>query len=229
MTLDPPRRSFSEKTGKTGPKDVDAADRAQKFKALGFALYGGIPLGAAGGYLLGHVFLGVVLGPVLIYSVVVGIATVSGRGASALYMPSGSTTPKPKEYSRAKALEIRGQYEEAIRAYEVEILEAPQIAEPYLKIARLYRDELKDTDAAIRWFGRAQSEARLTSGESIRTHREVAEIFLYLMREPRRAAPALARLAEGYPFTPDGEWAARELAQIKAEMSADLREADPDS
>ncbi len=69
------------------------------------------------------------------------------------------------------------------------------------------------------WFRRAQRDARPAAGEALRIHRELAEIFLYVLREPRRAAPDLARLAEGYSHTPDGQWAARELAELKAEMA----------
>jgi len=221
MTLEPPRRTFTEGKPKKGIKDVDAAARAQKLHALGWSLYGGVPFGAAVGALMGNILLGAFLGPFVIYGVVVGIASLSGRGASVVYMPSGSTTPKRKEYSRAKALEVRGEYEDAIRAYEVEILEAPEVAEPYLRIARLFRDERKDPDSAVRWFRRAQREATLSSGETIRTHRELAEIFLHGANEPRRAAPELARLAEAYPDTPDGKWAALELARIKEEMAED--------
>lgn len=219
MALEPPRRVFSEWAPKKGFKDVDAAARAQRLHAWTWSLYGGIPLGAGAGLLMGNLLLGILLGPFVIYGVVVGIAALSGRGASILYMPSGSTTPKKKEYSRAKALEVRGEYEGAIRAYEVEILDAPEVAEPYLRIARLFRDERKDPDSAARWFRRAQREAKLSSGEAIRTHRELAEIFLHVLKEPRKATPDLARLAEAYPHTPDGKWAAEELARIKGEMA----------
>jgi len=222
MTIPPPKRSFPEKEEYRGPKEVDAAGRAQKLQAFGWALYGGVPLGVAGGVLIGNVFLGVVLGPAIIYGVVTGIAAIGGKGAKVIYMPSGSSTPRKKEYSRAKALEIREDYEGAILAYEVAILDEPEVAQPYLDIARIFRDELRDHEGAVRWFHRAQREASLSSGEAIRTHRELAEIFLHTRREPRKAAPELARLAEGYPSTLDGEWAARELAQIKEEMEKEL-------
>lgn len=224
MATGSPRRTFTEQTSKKGPKDVDAAARAQKLHAWAWSLYGGIPFGGAVGWLLGNLFLGALLGPFVIYGTVVGIAAISGRGASVVYMPSGSTTPKRKEYSKAKALEVRGEYEDAIRAYEVEIRDAPEVAEPYLRIARLYRDHRKDLDAAVRWFRKARREARLSTGESIRVHRELAEIFLYVRREPRKAAPELAQLAETYPHTLDGEWAARELAEIKSDMARDFKE-----
>jgi tetratricopeptide (TPR) repeat protein len=213
MTIPPPKRSFPEKEEYRGPKEVDAAGRAQKLQAFGWALYGGVPLGVAGGFLIGNVFLGLVLGPAI---------TIGGKGAKVIYMPSGSSTPRKREYSRAKALEVREDYEGAIRAYEVAILDEPEVAQPYLEIARIFRDELRDHEGAVRWFHRAQREASLSSGEAIRTHRELAEIFLHTRREPRKAAPELARLAEGYPSTLDGEWAARELAQIKEEMEKEL-------
>ena len=226
MTLQPIRRDYPEKPKGSKLRDVDSAGRTRKLQALGWALYGGIPMGAAVGFLSGHLFLGTILGPVLIYGFVMTMAHSAGKGASALYMPSGNSTPKMKEYSRAKALEVRGEHEEAIRAYEVEILDAPEVGEPYLRIARLLRDELKELDLAVHWFRRAQREAALSGGEAIRTHRELAEIFLHTRRDPRRAAPELARLAEAFPDTPDGQWAARELAEIKEEMAKELSERD---
>jgi hypothetical protein len=136
-------------------------------------------------------------------------------------MPSGRTTPRKREFSRAGALEVRGDMEGAVREYGLAILEAPEDPEPFLRIARIHRDEMKDPESAVRWFRRAQRESRLSPGEAIRVHREVSEIFLYVLKEPRRAAPELAQLAEAYPGTLDGQWAARELALIKAEMKAE--------
>ena len=227
MALDPVKRSYTAAPEKSKLRDYDAAGRTQRLHALSWALYGGLPLGGLLGGLLGHPFLGLILGPALIYGFVSLVAHSAGKGAGVLYMPSGSTTPRKKEYSRAKALEIRGEYLEAIRAYEVAILEAPEVGEPYLLIARLFRDELKELDLAVHWFKRAHREADLSRGEAIRSHREVAEIFLHVRREPRRAMPELARLAEDFRDTPDGKWAAAELAELKEEM---LREAqDPES
>ena len=218
MTLAPKRRSYSEGPHNSKLKDIDAVARTQKLHGLGWSLFGGLPLGAFVGILVGHPFLGAVIGPLLIYAFVLLVAHSAGKGAGVLYMPSGSTTPRKKEYSRAKALEIRGDYQAAIQAYEEAIAEDPEIGEPYLLIARIFRDELKDLDLAVHWFRRAQREAALSGGESIRTLRELAEIFLHTRKEPRRAAPELARLAEMYPNTPDGKWAAGELAEIKGAM-----------
>ena len=224
MALKPQKRSYSVEPRKSKLKDIDSFNRAQKFRAMLWALLFGGGLGALLGFFLGHPFLGLLLGPVLVYSVVMGVANTAGKGAGVLYMPSGNSTPKGKGYSRAESLAVRGEYPDAIRAYEVAILDAPEVGEPYLRIARLFRDELKELDLGVHWFRRAQREAGLSPGEAIRTHRELAEIFLHVRREPRRAAPELARLAENFPDTPDGKWAAKELAEIKEAMGRELAE-----
>jgi tetratricopeptide (TPR) repeat protein len=226
MVLDPKRRQYSEAPHNSKLKDIDAVARTQKLRALGLSLYGGGFQGLVAGSVVGHPFLGVIIGPALIYTFVTLVAHFAGKGAGALHMPSGSTTPKKREYSRAKALEIRGEYMEAIKAYEVAIHDDPEIGEPYLLIARLFRDELKELDLAVHWFRRAQRKSTLSTGESIRSHRELAEIFLHIRREPTRAAPELAQLAERFPNTLDGEWAARELAVIKEAMTRETREPD---
>jgi tetratricopeptide (TPR) repeat protein len=223
MVLEPKRRLYSEEGGKPGLRDVDAGARAQKLHALGWSLYAGIPLGILVGSLLGHPLIGLVLGPLLLLAVVTWLSHMAGRGASTVYMPSGSSTPRKKEYSRARALEVRGEYLEAIREYEGAIAASPEVSEPYLRVARMYRDELREVDLAIHWFRRAQREADLSTGETIRTHRELAELFLHYRGERRRAAPELARLADGFPDTPDGRWARKELADIKEEMAQEAR------
>ena len=232
MALRPPERTYTEPEKRKGPRDVDAAARAQTVHALGWALYAGLPMGIAlgGGLvkLLGLggvvsvavVLLGIVGGPLIIFGVALAVAGAAGKGAGTIYMPSGRGSRK-KEYSRAVALAARGEFQDAIISYEAEILDDPTEPEPYLRIARICRDNLKDHDEALAWFKRATREAELSGGQEIRSRREMAEIYLHHRREPRRAAPELARLAEAYPDTPDGQWAARELAAIKEEMAGE--------
>jgi tetratricopeptide (TPR) repeat protein len=114
---------------------------------------------------------------------------------------------------------VRGEYEAAVRAYQTAILENPSDGEPYLRLARLYRDDLGDREEALRWFRRAIEEASLSRGRELLTRREMAELLMHRLGEPRRAAPELARLAEAFPDTPEGEWARKELARIKKEMA----------
>jgi tetratricopeptide (TPR) repeat protein len=163
--------------------------------------------------------VGVLLGPLLIWLVVVGVTALAGRGASGIYMPTGVSTPRKREYSRAEALLVRGDREAAIAEYEAAIAADPSDPEPYLRVARILRDQLKRPADAIPWFRRAVREARPSPGLERRALREVAEIYLHHLREPRKAAPELARLAEAFPATPDGRWAREELGRVKEEMA----------
>ncbi|MFC1575168.1 tetratricopeptide repeat protein [Gemmatimonadota bacterium] len=225
MDLKPPKRTFSEDSSYRGPKDVDAAQRVNKLKAILWAVGPGAFLGAVLGSLMGHFFLGLIGGVAFVYFMVMGISGGAGRGVSSIYMPSGAIGSRRKEYSRAEALSVRGAFEEAVRAYEVAILEDPEEVEPYLRIARIFRDELEDYGAALEWFRRAEREADLSGGRELLARREIAEVYLHHMREPRKAAPELARLRDGFPGTLEAEWAEGELARIKEEMA---KEAGPD-
>ena len=217
--MERPRRKYTEGPRKARSRDVDAVGRARSVQALGWALFAGLPMGGLVGLVLGHPFLGLILGPGLIWLVAVGLAEIMGRGASGLYAPSGSRTPRRTDYSYAESLAVRGELEEAVAVYEAAILEAPEDPEPYLRIARLQRDGRKDLDEAVAWFKRALREATVSGGQEVRARRELAEIYLYQRHEPRRAAPELARLAERFPELPDGAWAAGELQKIKEEMA----------
>lgn len=101
--------------------------------------------------------------------------------------------------------------EEAVTTYEVAVVEDPSEPEPYFRIARIFRDELKDPDAAARWFSRARTGTTLSSGQEMQVPRETAEDFPRRFRDRRWVAPEFARLADGLLGTPHGDWAAREL------------------
>ncbi len=219
MTLEPSRRTFKEARKHNRVKDVDAVGRVRKLKALGFALYGGVPLGLAAGSMMGHPLLGLLLGPAIIWTFAMVVAAIAGRGAGVLYMPSGSSTPRRREFSAAEAQAVRGEYEGAILAYQAVIQEVPGDGEAYLRIARIYRDGTKEPEKALRWFRRAVEEAQLPTNLEILTRREMAEYLIHNLQEPKRAAPDLARLVEAYPDTRDGQWAKEELARIKEEMA----------
>lgn len=222
MTLEPTRRTFSEAPKGRRLRDVDAPGRARRFKVLAWALYAGVPMGAAAGFAAGHPFLGLLICPILIWTAVTVVAEVSGRGGSVLYMPSGSSTPRKKEYSQAKALAARGEFEAAIATFQAAILEDPQDGEAYLNIARIYRDELREPERALTWFRRTLAEASPPEGQGILARREMAELLIHHLEEPTKAAPDLARMAEEYAGRRTGEWAREELTRIKKRMLREL-------
>lgn len=141
-----------------------------------------------------------------------------GNLAQGLYNPSGRTTPHKYDYSYAKSLAARGAHLEAIQAYEESVARDPADPVPYVAVARILRDELKRFEEAAGWFRRARREANLDRGHELLIARELVEIYRVKLDEPFKAAPELARLAESFADTPEGEWAEGELRDLKREM-----------
>lgn len=144
------------------------------------------------------------------------LARGAGRAGSTLYAPSGRGTPHRREYSQAETLAIRGEYESAIAAFRAAISSDPRDGLPYLRIARIHRDHLANHSEAASWFRKALHESSMDRGQAMLTRKELVELYEVRMREPGKATPMLARLAEEAQGSPEGDWAATELARIKA-------------
>jgi hypothetical protein len=143
------------------------------------------------------------------------VRTVVGGGtrvARTIYNPTGSATPHRREYSGPESLSAQGRHEDAITAFELALTEDPGDPWPYLRVARIYRDQLGRFEDAARWFRRALREA---DDCPILAQRELVELYVHRMKEPGRAAPVLARMADELAGTPEGEWAAAELREVK--------------
>jgi len=219
------RRTFSEPPKRAGLRDTDVGERGILLNAA----LAGIPgafLGAALGYFLvarggsGWLFpLCVVLGAALVGGGTLLLTLGAGSVASRMSAPSSGATPRPKEHSRAEALVAGGSYEDAVAAFELAVLEDPSDPTPYLRIARIYRDHLGKPEDAVRWFRRALRESQPTRGTAVLARKELIELFSHRMGAPERALPELARMAEELAGSPEGEWAAAELRDIKARLS----------
>jgi len=208
---------------------VDAVHRAYLLRAL---TWGGLPGfiigGIAGAYVtrgmgLPALLIGVGLGGLLAGAVVVGVGVIfsEGGGAAAriLLGTTGHAPARRKEYSFAASLAARGLFDKAIEAYEKAVLDDPLDSEPYLRIGRLYRDELDRPDDAVLWFKQARREAALSPAQDLFISGELVELYRNRMGKPEKALPELARLAEMHPGTPEEEWAKSELRRLKSERS----------
>jgi tetratricopeptide (TPR) repeat protein len=153
-----------------------------------------------------------------IFGVSSAITWNAGRAAGTIHNPSGKGTPYRQEYSRAAALVIRGNYDEAVEAYREHIAEQPEDPEPYLRLARLLRDQLDRYDDAAHWFKAARQSARITARQEVFITRELIELATDKLRDPARAAPELARLIERFPGAPEAVWARTELREIKKQI-----------
>ena len=222
------RQPLRKRTEATGKKDVDQAARSQLLRVF-FGSLVGLVLGGVAGVLgmvardwglLRALFVTAATWAVA-FILPVALAGLGGAAARQIYSPSGRSTPSKRGYSHAESLVARGLYQEAIDAFEVAIAEDPSDPTPYLRIARVYRDQLRRFEDAARWFRRALRDATVPAGVAHLTNRELVELYVAKLGDPRRAAPLLARVAEERAGTPEGDWATEQLAQVKVWIAAE--------
>lgn len=146
------------------------------------------------------------------------IQLVSGRVARAVYDPSGAGVPSRAGYSAAESLAVRGRFEDAINAYEAAARDEPGDPEPWLRIARIERSDLKRPQRAIEALRAARTRTAADSQTAMMISKEIADLYLRDLNDPPRAMPELGRLATTFPDTPTGAWARRELAELKGEI-----------
>ena len=72
-----------------------------------------------------------------------------------------------------------------------------------------------DPEKAAIWLRRALQETELRGRWEMVLVRELAELYRHRIGAPARAAPLLAKFAQRYEGSPEGEWARGELADIK--------------
>ncbi len=161
--------------------------------------------------------LGAILGFVVGFGSTYVITTFLVEGTASLieriHNPLG--TPVKRENSYPESLAARGRFEDAINAYQVCCADYPEDPEPYLRIARIYRDHLEQYEEAVFWFKRARSEAETGAGRELLATQEIIEIYTNKLRTPTRAIPELARIVDKFPDDPAAEWARREIERLK--------------
>lgn len=219
------RRVYAPPSGGRG--ESDSFESAVRFRLLAWS-----PVGAVLGLLFGAllrartgaglwvVIVAIFLGWLSAYLVPLLLLRGVGSAGSTLYAPSGRSTPRKREFSLAESYAVRGEYELAAGAYQVAIAEQPSDPEPYLRLARMYRDRVKEPGKSAAWFKRALSDATMSPGIRVRSQRELVELYVGRMGQPARAMPLLARIADEGPETSDGVWAAAELARIRKSVHA---------
>lgn len=143
------------------------------------------------------------------------IQLVSGRVARTVYDPSGSRVPSRPSYSAAESLAVRGRFEEAINAYELAAAAESADPEPWLRIARIERSDLKRPQRALEALRAARTRVAPDSQTALMISKEIADIYLRDLKDPARAMPELARLSASFPDTPTGAWAKQELRDLK--------------
>jgi len=209
-------------------RDVDVAGRAQLTKIVTWSALGGVVGGLLGvfGSVQGvwgarEIALFAGLGWAISFTVPYVVMTASGSAARVLSTPSGRSTPRKQGFSHAESLAARGMFEDGIAAFEVAIASDPADPTPYLEIARIYRDRLGRYEEAAQWLKRALRDATLSVRADAFARRELVELYVTRMREPAKAAPILAKMAEELRGTPEGDWASAEYERVRATVRGD--------
>lgn len=210
-------------------RDFDSAESVNRLKAATWSLLGivmGAGMGIGYAQLTGRPALpyaigfAVVMGAVVLFGTLFVAERAAGIGSS-VYFHSGATTPARREYSLADSLAARGRFEQAAEEYEYGAALYPEDPEPLLRLARLQRDSLQQPEAAAASFQRALGVTGMTPGQEVLTRRELIELYVRHMHDPRRALPELTHLATRERATADVEWARRELAELTRMLEED--------
>ena len=225
-SVSPPQRQYAERAHE-GLRDVDAGDRAVRFQALAWGgavaalVFAVSSLAAAVAGVRGIVLYLMWLGGLVAGAVVYRVATLLAFTGSAVFgrihNPTGKSTPPKREYSRAKSLIAQGHFQDAIAAYEVAVADYPDDPEPYIGIARVYRDQLHDFEQAVLWFKRGRAVTDVAPGLELLVTQEIIEIFRNRMKLPKRSMPELARLLQRFPSHPSADALRAELAALRRE------------
>lgn len=218
-----PQRIYQRLSGQLSRNRVKDTDSAADVNRVRAALYAGAGaiLGILGGgfkWGLPGAVIGAVLGYAAVYFMVRGISESGGAAMGKIYNPSGTSTPYRRQYSEPQALALRGLFQEAIDCYETYVAEFPDDPEPCIGIARIYRDHLKRYEDAVRWFRRARQASAMDPGREVLVTREIIEMYQGRLNEPRRAIPELARLAERFAGTREGDLARTELQRLRQDL-----------
>lgn len=213
----PPRRR--EYQGRVGLKTVDAQER------MNLALPGiiGLIFGGLVAYRLGlPVWIGAVVGAAFVILTVRFVLRGVARLVIGSIFGAGSTsTPRRREYSLAESLLARGDDRGAIEAFERHVTDDPGDPEPYLRIARLYRDRLEQPEPAAAWLDRCRRASRIDPGLELVVTQELIELYLNKLQQPRKAIPELNLICHKFPGTPNAAAAERELVELRAMLAVE--------
>ncbi len=226
----PPKRTFAERQrGKS--KDTNLAERAFRLQVIVWGAYVAAitifvssiaaAIAGIGPPVIYFIWLGGVLAGAVVSIISLNVAGGGAAVMGKIHNPSGKSTPAVREYSRAQSLVKRGRYSEAVDTYELAVAEFPEDPEPYIRIARVCRDQLRDYERSLQWFKRARADAAIDMGRNLVVSQEIIELYRRKLDTPQKALPELARIVERFPEHPQAEAAKRELERLRAELSAE--------
>jgi tetratricopeptide (TPR) repeat protein len=208
-------------------RDTDSAETAYRLKSFTWSMVGLLLGGLLGAYYAIQTgvppLLPIVSGALFLWAFVffgtLALAEHAGRWGSAIYFSGSSRLPVRQDYSMGDSLVARARYDEAAAEYEACTARFPDDPEACLRLARLLRDPLQRPADAVPWFRQAHSRAQ--GAQRLGIQRELIELYVHRMKTPEKALPELARIAQEHEGTQSGEWALREIREIRAALRND--------
>lgn len=173
------------------------------------------PLAAAAFVLVGSAALG---------ACAAGTAFVISNGAGRTFgrfTMGGDTTPYREQYSREQALVMRGEVDEALRAFEAVIASDTQAVDPRMRAAELYVKERGNHRRAAELFREVQRIPTATAGEDVYASNRLVDLYTGPLANPGRALVELRRLIEHHPNTPAAAHARAAINALKPRLHRD--------
>lgn len=199
---------------------IVARDRPAGASAIASAVEGGVVAGIA--FLLTGVLgapvvsaVGTALGVGAAYAVLVEYLLCGGAAPGLAKLLQGSTGawPRAAGHSRAEALLLQGEIDEAAALYERALLDHPRDGHAYVRLARI-QEARGEHEAAVRTLRRALLKADLPLAQEVFVVRLVHEICATDLAGPEEAVEDVLALLERRPEGPHVEWAERVLSEM---------------
>jgi len=132
------------------------------------------------------------------------------------YFYSAPEQIKPDEYTRAAAKVSQGDYEGAIVAYRKIAADEPDNRFPIIEIAKIQRENLEDSDAAIQTLETAIEEKSWEVNDAAAMVFRLEDIYLTDKENPERAKELLQMIVDEFPETRHAANAHHKLNEMSA-------------
>jgi hypothetical protein len=172
-------------------------------------------MGALVGLLLGGAWIPVtaVAGGYITRRIIQFIIEGSSRLVAGAVMPS-----RPAEgvgYSHIEALEMRGDVDGALAAWEEAIAVSPDALQARVSAAELYTRKAGNHARAVQLYREVQTHSRSPDETRRFATQRLIDLYLGPLGDNGRALVELRRLATRWPDSPEGKGALTAIARIK--------------
>jgi hypothetical protein len=204
-------------------RDLFERDNPRAIRAFttGFGI-GVVAAGAAFQSLRAHGVLLALLGGVAAFVVVfagvpllvLSAADAGARGFTSFVAPSGSGTPSEDDYSREKAMLVRGQVDAALASIQRRLGASPDDVALLLFAADVYVRNADDPAQAERLYRRAREMRGVKPAQDYLATNRLIDLYMGQLDDPARAREELERIRARHAGTTAAAHAEQALRQL---------------